>query len=98
MGNSEKKMERAIVQALTKVCEQAKPKVAGFSWLTHEVDYQNFPESLQVTLVFTEQVSDTELLQGLKRLATEIQWALEPVIGAILPPEQIDARREHSVH
>ncbi|RUO23929.1 hypothetical protein CWE09_12330 [Aliidiomarina minuta] len=98
MRNNEQKMERAIIQALTEVCEQAKPRVTGFSWLTHDVDYQRFPESLQVTLVFTEQTSEAQIEHGLERLVTEVQWALEPIAGTVIPPDQIEARREHSVH
>ncbi|MGP4845495.1 hypothetical protein ACTXGQ_15255 [Marinobacter sp. 1Y8] len=46
------KMERKLIASLTKACEEAKPMLTGFSWLTHTVDYQRFPESLVVTWVF----------------------------------------------
>lgn len=98
MANNERQIDRAIIQALTEVCEQAKRSVSGFSWLTHEVNYQRFPDSLRVTLVFTETVSETQLLQGLERMITEVQWALEPVIEVVIPPDQIEARREHTMH
>lgn len=45
-------MERELVRALTVACETAKAEIAGFKWLTHQVDYDKFPRSLMVTWVF----------------------------------------------
>lgn len=47
-----RRMERELVASLTWACEEAKPALPGFCWLTHTVDYQSFPESLVVTWVF----------------------------------------------
>jgi len=56
MKKSDKKTENLIIQVLTQGCEQAKDEVTGFSWLTHQVNYTNFPNSLVVTCMFaTEQ-------------------------------------------
>ena len=46
------RMERQVSSCLTQACEAGKAEIVGFSWLTHEVDYARFPESLQVTWVF----------------------------------------------
>lgn len=46
------RMERQLSSCLTQACEAGKAEIVGFSWLTHEVDYAHFPESLQVTWVF----------------------------------------------
>lgn len=46
------RMERQLSSCLTQACEAGKAEIVGFSWLTHEVDYARFPESLQVTWVF----------------------------------------------
>lgn len=52
MKKTVKKFESNIVRALTKVCEISKTRVTGFEWLTHTVDYANFPGSLMVTCAF----------------------------------------------
>ncbi|AJE13546.1 hypothetical protein [Stutzerimonas balearica] len=46
------RMERQLSSCLTQACEAGKAEIVGFNWLTHEVDYARFPESLQVTWVF----------------------------------------------
>ncbi len=57
MRKTDKKHENAIRLALTEVCEQALEQVPGFIWLTHEVNYQRFPDSLQVICVFDNRES-----------------------------------------
>jgi len=52
MKKSEKKLENAIVKALNDICEELKDKYIGFSWLTHFVDYDNYPQSLKIVFVF----------------------------------------------
>jgi len=52
MNRNQKKTESAIVKALNDVCETLKDKYSGFSWLTHFVDYSNFPQSLKIVFVF----------------------------------------------
>ncbi|WP_312915138.1 hypothetical protein [Stutzerimonas kunmingensis] len=46
------RMERQLSSCLSQACEAGKAEIVGFNWLTHEVDYARFPESLQVTWVF----------------------------------------------
>ena len=52
MKKSDKKTENILIEALTEVCETALDEVTGFRWLTHFVNYSNFPESLSVVCVF----------------------------------------------
>jgi len=47
-----KKTERRLVSALTTACETAKKRIPGFVWLTHEVDYDHYPDSLTVIWCF----------------------------------------------
>ncbi len=56
MKKTDKKIDKQICQALTKACEMAKDEVPEFQWLTHLVNYNQFPDSLSVSCVF-----DTEL-------------------------------------
>ncbi|MBV6824596.1 hypothetical protein [Pseudomonas sp. PD9R] len=48
-------IERLLVVTLTEACETAKAEIVGFEWLTHEVDYNDFPSSLRVIWVFDTQ-------------------------------------------
>ncbi|OOE86144.1 hypothetical protein BZG73_05875 [Salinivibrio siamensis] len=54
MRKTDKKYDKAIREALTEVCELTMEKVEGFEWLTHEVNYQRFPQSLTVRLMFKD--------------------------------------------
>lgn len=52
MTKTDKKTENAIRLALTNVCEAALETVEGFQWITHTVNYKNFPNSLAILCVF----------------------------------------------
>lgn len=52
MRKSDKKVENQLRVALTDVCEAALQSFTGFQWLTHLVNYTNFPKSLRVVCVF----------------------------------------------
>jgi len=54
---TEKKLEKAIINQLTLVCEETLKSDIGFEWLTHTVDYNRFPESLKITCVFDTRIS-----------------------------------------
>lgn len=52
MRKTDKKIDNNLRIVLTEVCEIALKEVTGFQWLTHLVDYSNFPKSLQVVCIF----------------------------------------------
>ena len=52
MRKTDKKLDNQLRLALTDVCETALKEVSGFQWLTHLVNYSNFPNSLQIVCVF----------------------------------------------
>ena len=52
MKKSDKKIDNALREALTNVCEAALGSVDGFVWLTHLVNYNVFPNSFKVVCVF----------------------------------------------
>jgi hypothetical protein len=56
------RLERQLSSSLTDACEAAKSQIVGFSWLTHEVDFTRFPESLQVTWIFTTEAHKAQAL------------------------------------
>ncbi|MGU0799789.1 hypothetical protein ACSETL_32560, partial [Pseudomonas aeruginosa] len=45
------RIERRLIASLTDACEAAKAEIVGFDWLTHEANYQAFPQSLRVIWV-----------------------------------------------
>lgn len=98
MRKSDQKIEKEIIRRLTEVCETMKPRLSGFEWLTHDVNYQRFPVSLLVTLVFNDEASESELLDQFAELLPRVQAALKPVVGKDLPLKQIQARREYQLH
>ncbi|WBA09730.1 Fis family transcriptional regulator [Salinivibrio kushneri] len=63
MRKTDKKYDKAIREALTEVCELTMENIEGFEWLTHEVNYQRFPQSLTVRLMFKDQ----QTLAGFER-------------------------------
>lgn len=52
MRKTDKKIDNKLREALTEVCEIALENVVGFEWLTHLVNYNNFPGSLSVICIF----------------------------------------------
>ena len=52
MKKTDKKIENALREALTEVCEVALDEVAGFKWITHFASYRYFPGSLSVVCIF----------------------------------------------
>lgn len=65
-------LERLLSQTLTEACETAKTELVGFQWLTHAVDYANFPGSLQVIWVFdTEANRQAALAAGQDKRMTD---------------------------
>ncbi len=51
-SKTEKKIDKNVRQALTKVCEQFLGEIEGFQWLTHQASYSDFPGSLLIICVF----------------------------------------------
>ncbi|WP_230125506.1 hypothetical protein [Pseudomonas sp. Bi70] len=55
-------IERELIRTLTEACETAKSQIVGFQWLTHDVNYERFPESLIVTWMFDSEASKARAL------------------------------------
>lgn len=52
MRKTDKKMDNSIRLVLTEVCERALQEHKGFLWLTHLVNYNQFPNSLKIVCIF----------------------------------------------
>lgn len=55
-------IERELIRTLTDACETAKSEIVGFQWLTHDVDYERFPQSLIVTWMFDTEANKAKAL------------------------------------
>jgi len=64
MKKTDKTLENTIVKVLTHVCEESLKEVDGFQWLTHLVNYKDFPRSLTVICIFETQDQLAALLKS----------------------------------
>lgn len=72
MRKSDKKIDNALREVLTEVCDIALENYDGFKWLTHFANYNNFPGSLSVVCIYdtNEQLEKTDV-NGLRILINE---------------------------
>ncbi len=64
MRKTDKKINNTLRLLLTEVCEQALKDIHGFVWLTHLVNYDNYPTSLKIICVFDDNESLDNYLQS----------------------------------
>lgn len=55
MRKNDKKIDNKLRLLLTEVCDFALQHCEGYQWITHEVNYNRFPDSLQITCRFDTQ-------------------------------------------
>lgn len=79
MRKSDKKLDNQIRIALTKLCEETLKDLAGFCWVTHTVNFQKFPQSLQITCVFedTNALSNFTNSEHLHSVRSQIEQTLK---------------------
>ena len=105
MRKTDKKIDNAIRDALIAVCDQALVSFEGFQWLTHRVNYDNFPNSLNVICVFStdEQLAalrqggyDIVLRQLIKQHLTDINVVMKDINKQVtFDSEQACAATQH---
>ena len=79
------RIERGLVAALTEACETAKAEIPGFDWLTHTVNYADFPQSQISTWVFdTRANKDHALATGVDARIRELTAIA--LLAADIPP------------
>lgn len=62
MRKTDKKLDNQIRKLLTDICEDEMKSIAGFQWLTHVVNYSNFPQSLKVIFMFETKANANEFV------------------------------------
>jgi len=63
MRKSDKKLENQLRVTLTNVCDIALKEFTSFQWLTHIVNYTNFPKTLKIVCVFDTNENLSTFLQ-----------------------------------
>jgi hypothetical protein len=79
MRKSDKKLDNSIRVELTDICELALKEIEGFLWLTHLVNYDDFPSSLKIICVFDTNFNLSNFTEGIdkKRLSHQIISGIE---------------------
>ncbi len=104
MRKSDKKIDKQLCQQLTEVCSKALENIEGFQWLTHVVNYSNFPKSLRVICVFdTNQHLDSYLqstnpdyLQSLINIAlAELNIKLNNIANCVVLDTEQNCQQQH---
>lgn len=90
MRKSDKKIDNQIRLVLTHLCESKLESIPGFLWLTHTVDYQQFPQTLNVICVFdnNQQLDDIKANQLDKNIVKEIQKSLNSINVKVPKPDK----------
>jgi hypothetical protein len=86
MKKTHKKIDNAICLVLTQLCETKLKKIDGFQWITHTVNYNQFPTSLQVSCIFDSEASLATINKAPLRQAIQQQLAK---LDIAIPPQQI---------
>ncbi|TEW54634.1 Fis family transcriptional regulator [Psychromonas sp. RZ22] len=69
MRKTDKKIEKKLRDALTEVCEVTLKDIVGYEWITHKVNYQQFPASLHIECAF----SSSQVVEQLKHSQEDLR-------------------------
>ena len=105
MRKSDKKLDNQLRMVLTQVCENALEEIEGFQWLTHMVNYSNFPKSLKVVCVFdTNESLDRYLLSEtnnqlqslIKRELSKLNIQFKNIVNNVLFDTEENCEKQHN--
>ena len=104
MKKTDKKMDNHIRRVLTDVCETSLKDINGFAWLTHTVNYAQFPQSLKVICVFDTLEELTTFLESeqynllnirVRRELTTLDVSLKPNVKIVVYDTEEMCEQEH---
>ena len=104
MKKTDKKMDNYIRRVLNYVCEISLKDIDGFLWLTHTVNYAQFPQSLKVICVFETLEQLTTFIQSeqhnllnirVHRELTTLHVSLKPNAKMVVYDTEEMCEREH---
>ncbi|VUD40395.1 hypothetical protein TDB9533_00182 [Thalassocella blandensis] len=75
-SKTQKKLDSKIRELLTRICEHELKMIPGFSWITHQADFSNFPASLIIVCVFDTEESKQGAAGDLPAIYKNIQAGL----------------------
>ena len=101
MRKTDKKIDNALRAALTEACDLALEKHAGFLWLTHFANYQDFPDSLSIVCIFdtNEQLSKAnlkELCAIIKNKLTSIDIKIKNIQQHVIFDTEENCEKENN--
>lgn len=105
MRKTDKKLDNQIRTALTEVCDVALRDINGFQWLTHLVNYSNFPQSLRIVCVFdtndslsrlSTSHSKDELLSLIQKNLNQVNVHLKKVATHVAFDSEENCDKEHN--
>lgn len=105
MRKTDKKLDNQIRIALTDVCDVALREIDGFQWLTHLVNYANFPQSLRIVCVFdtnnslshfSSGNSKDQLLSLIQKHLSQANLHLKKVDSHVSFDSEEDCDKEHN--
>lgn len=105
MRKSDKKIDNQLRVLLTAVCETALEDIHGFQWLTHDVNYSRFPDSLKIVCVFDNndnlehylQSDNNQQLQSLiKHALVTLDITLKTIANHVLFDTEENCTQQHA--
>ncbi|MCK6263428.1 Fis family transcriptional regulator [Vibrio sp. ZSDE26] len=105
MRKTDKKIDNQLRATLTEVCDVLLEENNGFQWLTHSVNYSNFPKSLVITCVFDtneqlgsflENNNDNPLLMLVENKLNAVNISIKNVADHVRFDTEENCRDEHS--
>lgn len=105
MRKTDRKIDNQLRLVLTDVCEITLKEINGFQWLTHLVNYSNFPKSLKVVCVFDtnenlayfmSKDSKKELTSLIQVKLHEVDIKVKNIIDHILYDTEENCEKEHN--
>lgn len=81
MRKSDKKVEKQLRMTLAQICESTLKDISGFRWITHSVNYNDFPNSLKIVCQFEENEQLTIFMENKQNL--EVNELIEKQLLAI---------------
>ena len=105
MRKTDKKIENQLILVLTAVCETALKEIDGFQWLTHLVEYTDFPNSLKVICIFdtnenlavylSKNIED-ELKSLIQKKLQEVGVSIKNIDRQVTFDTEEDCAKEHN--
>ena len=101
MRKTDKKIDNALREALTEVCDLALEEYEGFTWLTHFASYDHFPDSLSIVCVFDtneqlEKANDQSFRAAIKEKLASMNVRIKDIRQHVSFDTEENCKRENN--